>query len=230
MKTLALLFTLASAALAQESFPIYEKDPWQAFGAGSSVKYKRGSAEHSIKVKSVDKDGRTLERSPVEEDEEAEYPYRFVPFSDLLKSDASGLKLTGKGTQTVRVGTRNVKAKVEEYSWKDSTDGAPIRLVSSPDVPGGVVRYALEIETGEERLKVEYEFKGLEKLKVGGKPVECARFDLKLTKKSEDLKQEGSVWLSETVPGMLVKSEIKSTRGKAASVETIEAVDYTVGK
>jgi hypothetical protein len=199
-----------------QDFPIYEADPWKGFKPGAYVRFKTGS----ITLVSVEKDSYVLQRSPVDEEDDGRYTYRWASTVEQLKADGSGYKLSGKSTQTFRVGGRTFKGRAEEFSPPDSTDGAPIRIVTCPDVPGGVLKVSFRADED----AAEYELKAIEKIKLG---VEAFRFEVKIVKKGEDLLQEGSFWLSAAVPGLFARSEYRITRGKAKSTETVEVMEIS---
>ena len=91
------------------------------------------------------------------------------------------------------------------------------------------VSWSFEDETT--KVGVAYAFKALEKLKVQGKELSCARFDVKETQKTKSKKTvEGSYWLSSQVPGLLVKSVAKITEGKDVTETTVQTIKFEAKK
>jgi hypothetical protein len=218
---LPLLLACSAPAWAQPAGPVLEKDPWAGFKTGSSIKVRRGTAEYTLTLSEYEGQ-RTLARDP--EEEEFDGSIAFAGFASSLRADGSGYKRTGKSATTVKVGAGTAKALVEEFTAGDGDDTSSAdkyRVTTCDDVPGGVVRVERDSSAESAREKWVYELKAVEKLKVGGKDLECWRFDL--TASEGKKKTTTSCWLSKEVPGLLV-------RVKAPEIVRFEVLEFKAEK
>jgi hypothetical protein len=214
-------------------FPVYEHDPWGGFGAGSSVTRLTVTgkirSEETITVKAVDKDSETLTVTrPGKDDEEG--AVKFVAFTDSLVAAGSGFQAGGKSNKQVAIGDKRVKALVREFVptqlalkvW---------RITSTSEMPGGIFEISWKGEDDVTKSDVSYAMKGMETLKVGGVAVECAKIDMTATEtKKKKRKVEATYWISEKVPGFLVRSRIKDTLDKVTTESAMDVVKFEFKK
>lgn len=216
---LAAALLLAQAA----EFPLFEKDPWAGVKPDSTVTRvmtengKRAEVVLTVKSSAL---GQTVVQVAADGGDPKEETLKFVSFSDTLTTEEGGYKQTGKSTKTATVAGRRLKTLIREFG--------PVRLAferwrvhTADEPPGGLVQVDLEGEGTEVKQKFTYACKGIEKLKVDGKDVECWRFDLTGTETAKKKRKlEGSYWLSAQVPGLLVKSHFKDVEDKTVVAET----------
>lgn len=207
------MFALVLALAAQ---PFFEKDPWDGCKPGTWVKYKSSRAQ-PYTVKYVgDKDGaRTFERDPPEDDFEAA-----VTFAPWLTELRKGYKKGARSTATVTLGKQQAKALVEEFLAADEESTERYRVTSTDAAPGGIVRIERHRSGEGGGEKWTYELATVEKLKVGGREIECLRFDYATAEGKK--RTTSSWWLSKELPGLVGKSKVGDT--------TIEAVDFKAEK
>ncbi len=208
--------------LVQPVPPLLEKDPWAGFKVDSSVKIKRGNDEYTLTLKLDEEKSRYFERDPADEDYDG--TYAFVGYLSAFRADGSGYKKSGKSNATVVVGSKTVKTLIETFQAGDADEyqNADIYKITSTDgVPGGILRVERDFTAEGSREKWLYEFKQIEKLKIGDREIEAHRFDYTVTERKK--KSTTSYWLSADVPGFLVKI---SSDGKA----TFEVREFHVGK
>ncbi|MCC6738761.1 MAG: hypothetical protein IT452_06920 [Planctomycetia bacterium] len=114
---------------------------------------------------------------------------------------------------TVRVGTSSDKKSVWTV-WTAEVEGAPLEVKSEKKlvVPGGA------------RTEASTATNLSETLKVAGKDVRCCVKTTLL--EIEGQKSEGTVWESRDVPGLVVKSETKTTSGTLVMTRTREVTAF----
>lgn len=214
-------------------FPVFERDPWGLCGPGSSVTrvslVNKVRSEETLTLKAVDKDSRTFTVSrPGKADEEG--AVKFVPFTDSLLSPESGYKQSGRSNRQVAIGDRRVKALVREFT--PSALALNVwRITTADEMPGGIVDITWKSEDDATKYDVTYTLKGMEPLKVGGQTVECARIELSATEtKKKKRKIQGSYWISEKVPGLLVRSRLTDTVDRIASEMAMDVVKFELKK
>lgn len=224
------LLLLLSVLLAgdEQPFPCFEKNPWAGFAPGSAitrrVRVDRETADQTITVKAVEKDGILLQVEMGEKRDEAKP--KFTPFSQLL-GGGEKVVATGKSTKLVAIGARRIQATVREFTPSGSFLSAnSIRVTFADEFPGGIVDVVVRGE--DSKSGGTYTFKGLEKLKVDAQDVECFRFELKAGEGKKKL--EGTYWLSPRVPGLTVKSLFKETVDKEVRDVYTEVLRYEVQK
>jgi hypothetical protein len=220
-----MIIVLLAALLAQQDelpFPVFEHDPWGGFGAGSSVirltVVAKIRTEETLTLQAADKGSKTiLIARPGKDDEEA--TVKFVAFTDGLVAPGSGYQQGGKSNKQVAIGDKRVKALVREFMPTQLSLNL-WRVTTTADMPGGIFEVVWKAEDDEVKSDVTYGMKGMETLKVGGAAVECAKIDMTATEtKKKKRKVEATYWISEKVPGFLVRSRIKDTFDKV-TVET----------
>jgi hypothetical protein len=230
-----ILVFLAACSVQDLEYPLFEKDPWAGFLPGSVVVRETNIAnrirtETTITLKSIEIGSKTL--SVLRQGEEEEQTLEFVPFSAALLADGSGNKLSGKSNRVVPFGAAKVKALVREISPEGETGGnGTWKLTTADETPGGIVEAGWSYEDEKTKAGVSCAFKALEKLKIQGKELSCARFDVKETQtlKSKRI-LEGSYWLSSQVPGLLVKSVTRVTEGKDVTETTVQTIKFEAKK
>ena len=230
----AILWTVMLLAPQEElPFPVFERDPWGGFGAGSSVSRLTVTgklrSEETITVKTVDKDSRTLSVSrPGKDDEEG--AVKFTPFTESLVSPAGGCKLTGKSNKQVSLGDRRVTGLVREFT--PATLALTLwRITTADEMPGGIALLTLKAEDDQAKTDVAYTMKGMEPLKIAGQTVECAKIELVASEtKKKKRKLEGTYWISEKVPGFLVRSRLKDTQDKVTVETGVDVVKFEAKK
>jgi hypothetical protein len=226
---------LLSACAAQDlQYPILEKDPWAGFLPGSSVTRETSIAnqfrtEKRITLKSLDINSKTL--LVLSQGEEEEETVEFAAYSSGLIADGGGYKVSGKSTRLVPFGPTKVKALVREISPEGGVGNDVWRVTTADEAPGGVLEATWSYEDEKSKSGVSYAFKGLDKVKVQGKDVPCARFDVKETQGAKTKRTlEGSYWLSSQVPGLMVKSATKVTQGTEVIETTVQTLKFEVKK
>ncbi|HLF93297.1 MAG TPA: hypothetical protein VJB14_07540 [Planctomycetota bacterium] len=233
MNTILLALALFAAQDEPLPFPVFERDPWGLAGPGSSITRLGVTAkvrsEETITLKAVDKDSRTFTVSrPGKDDEEG--AIKFVPFAESLISPEGGYKLSGKSNRQVAIGNRRVKALVREIT----PNGLALnvwRITTADEMPGGIVDITWKSEDDKAKVDVTYTMKGMEPIKAAGQTLECARIDLTLTEtRKKKRKVEGSYWLSEKVPGLLVRSRLRDTTDKVVTETTMDVVKFELKK
>lgn len=230
----AVLCTLILLAAQEEvPFPLYEHDPWGGFGAGSSVVrltvLGKIRTEETITIKAVDKDSKTLSVSkPGSADQEG--MVKFTPFSETLTAPGRGLKQSGKSNKQVSIGERKVKALVREFV-PDRIALDMYRLTTVDEMPGGIVELTWKAENAQTKSDVAYTFKGLEPLKIGGNAYGCAKIEVTATDTGKAKRKiEATYWISEAVPGFLVRSRVKDTVDKAVTETAMDVVKFEAKK
>lgn len=214
-------------------FPVFERDPWGLCGAGSSVTRlsiaNKVRSEETMTLKAVDKDSRTFTLSrPGKDDEEG--AIKFVPFTDSLLSPEGGYKQSGRSNRQVAIGDRRVKALVREF-----TPGALAlnvwRITTADEMPGGIVDITWKSEDDTTKYDVTYTLKGMEPVKVGAQTIECAKIELSATEtKKKKRKIQGTYWLSEKVPGLLVRSRVTDTVDRVANETSMDVIKFELKK
>lgn len=232
IQTLVLLAALTAQDL---EYPLLEKDPWAGFLPGSFVIRETNIAnrvrtETVVTLKSIEVGSKTL--AVLSQGQEEEQTQEFVPFSATLLGEGGGYKLTGKSTRLVPIGQARAKALVREIGVEGDVSANGIwKLTTLDDVPGGMFEAAYTYEDDAQKSGVSYAFKGLEKLKVQGRELSCARFEVKDTQKVKSKKiVEASYWLSSQVPGLVVKSVSKSTENKESTETTVQVTKFEAKK
>jgi len=214
-------------------FPVFEHDPWAGFGAGSSVTrltvVGKIRSEATITIKAVDKDSATLTVSkPGADDQEG--AVKFVAFSDALVAPGKGLKQSGKSNKQISIGDRKTKALVREFI-PDRLALDLYRLTTADEMPGGVYEVTWKAENAQSKNDVAYTFKGMEPIKIGGNSYGCAKIELTATETAKTKRKiEGSYWISEAVPGFLVRSRIKDTVDKVTTETGMDVVKFEAKK
>jgi len=165
---------------------------------------------------------------PGKDDEEG--AVKFVPFVDSMISPEGGYKQSGKSTRQVSIGDRRVKALVRELT--PSALALNIwRVATADEMPGGIVDITWKAEDDKTKYDVTYTMKGMEPVKVGSQTLECAKIELSATEtKKKKRKVEGTYWLSEKVPGLLVRSRVKDTTDKNATETSMDAAAFVLKK
>jgi hypothetical protein len=227
------LFWVALVLAPQEEFPfpVFERDPWGGFGAGSSVVrltvVGKIRTEETITLKAVDKDSKTITVSKPGADDQEE-TVKFIPFSDTLI--ARGLKQSGKSGKQVSIGDRKVKALIREFI-PDAIALDITRLTSADEMPGGIVDLTWKMEDDLVKYDVTYGFKGMDPVKIGGQSFGAAKIDLTFVEtKKKKRKIEATLWISEAVPGFLARSRIKDTVDKVTTETSMDVVKVEVKK
>lgn len=227
------MLTVLAALLAQDlSYPLLEKDPWAGFAVGSSVIREtrlpnRARWETTVQLKSADPQSKVLGVAHQGE-EEQEQAVSFAPFSAPLQDVAGGYRLEAKATRPVA----RLKCFVREFAMEGAGVGNGVwKVATSDDVPGGLVEAAWSYEDETQKHSVSYLYKGPEKIKVQGKELACARFDLKEVQGLKSKKSiEGSYWLSAQVPGLFVRSVRRVTENKETSETTVQVLQFDAKK
>ena len=68
-------------------------------------------------------------------------------------------------------------------------------------------------------------------IKVGGQTIDCARIELTATEtKKKKRKVEATYWISEKVPGFLVRSRLKDTQDKVTTETSTEVLKFELKK
>jgi len=216
------LAVLACLAADDVPFPVFERDPWTGFAADATVTRtttsRKETSEETVTVKVVDREGVTLQVGAVD------LPWRFTSFSRMLV-DGAKLKATGRSNKLVSIGTRRVKALVREFA-PEGGFGPHVRVVTADEFPGGVVEVSYSAEDDKNKLSVTYGFKALDRLKVAGRDVECARYELAVREGTNTKKFEGTYWLSSQVPGLLVRAWQKQIEGREMAETFIEVTRF----
>lgn len=227
------LLFVAALATQDVPYPVLEKDPWQGFMPGSYVVREsnvdnRIKTETTITLKSIEVNSKTF--TILSRNEEDEQNVEFASFTAMLV--ANGFRASGKSTRVVPFGPAKVKAQVRELSMEGDTSGTGVwKLTVSDEIPGGLYEAVWSSDDEKTSSGVSCVFKAVEKLKVQGKDVSCARFDVKETQRAKSKKtSEGSYWLSAQIPGLLVKSVLKVTEGKDVTETTIQTLKFDVKK
>lgn len=227
---------LLAALLAQQDelpFPVFEHDPWGGFGAGSAVTrltvVGKLRSEETITLKALDKGSKTLLVARAGEDDKEE-SVKFVAFTDGLVAPGRGYQQGGKSNKQVALGDKRVKALVREFTptqlaldlW---------RITTTADMPGGIFEIVWKAEDDVVKTDVAYAMKGMETLKIAGSAVECAKIDMTATEtKKKKRKVEATYWISEKVPGFLVRSRIKDTLDKVTTETAMDVVKFEAKK
>lgn len=208
MKPLLLLAVLAHAP--QEKLDA-SRHPWLRFKAGTSVAYKvtsevgvlKEESQMTYSLKEIDEGGFTLE----------------VKVAGIGKEQA----MDGKEGPYLKVGEEKVRVAEKDHActiweskgqrgpystktryWLAEGIAVPLRLVSQVDAQeSDVVATSLS-----------------EKLAIGGKEYDCVRLEGK-TKNAQG-EAETTVWLSDPVPGRLVKIAAKGKVQGAGMTTTVE--------
>jgi hypothetical protein len=98
-------------------------------------------------------------------------------------------------------------------------------------MPGGIFEIVWKAEDDEVKSDVTYAMKGLETLKVGGVAIECAKIDMTATEtKKKKRKVEATYWISEKVPGFLVRSRLKDTFDKLTTETAMDVAKFEARK
>jgi hypothetical protein len=231
-----LILALAACAAQDLEYPLLEKDPWAGFVPGSFVVREtnlenRFRSETTITLRSIEVNSKTF--AVLAQGQEEEVSQTFTPFSATLLAPDTGNRLSGKSNRIVALGGAKVKASVREIGPADDASGTNIwRLVTADEFPGGICGVTWTNESEEGKASVSYDFKGLEKLKVHGKELSCAKFEARETQTTARVKKgiEASLWLSSQVPGLLVKSVTRVTLGKEVTETTVQTVSFEAKK
>ena len=228
------LAALAACAAQELQYPLLEKDPWQGFLPGSVVVREtaignRTRTETTITLKAIEITSKTLLVQSKGEEEE-EY-VEFAPFSAGLIAEDSGYKASGKSTRVLGLGPAKVKALVREFSGEGDVANNVWRLTTADEVPGGIFEATWSSQDEKTKSGASTLFKAMEKLKVQGKELTCARFEAKETQAMKSKRTlECSYWLSSQVPGLLVKSAMKITEGKDVTETTVQTLKFEAKK
>ena len=228
-----LLAAMLAVQQEEHPFPVFDRDPWGGFGAGSSVTRLTTTgklrSEETITVKAVDKDSKTLTVSrPGKDDQEG--ALKFIAFTDGLVAPGSGFQQGGKSNKQVAIGEKRVKALVREFvptqlaltTW---------RVTTTSEMPGGIFEIVWKAEDDLVKSDVTYTMKGFETLELGGVAVDCAKIDMVATEtKKKKRKLEATYWISEKVPGFLARSRVKDTVDKVTTETAMDAVKFEAKK
>ncbi len=227
------LATLLALALQDPTFPLLEKDPWAGFAVGSQIVREttlvnRVTTEEIITLKAIDGKSRTV--TVLSKGEEDEQVLEFAPFTGTLVD--AGYKATGKSNRLQPFGTAKVKTLLREFGMEDEVGNNVWRVATADEVPGGLYDAGWGSTDDTTRSAITYGFKALEKLKVQGRELSCARFEARSTTIAKGSKRivEGSYWLSELMPGLVVKSTTKTTEGKDTSETRVQITKFEAKK
>jgi hypothetical protein len=204
--------------------PLYEKDPWGAFGVGSTVTRvilaNRMKIEETVEVVKGDKGQKTLKVSRTGE-ADRESLHKFTPFSEKLL-EGGEYQVSGKSNKMVPFGPKSVRALVREIT-PTRLALSVWRIFTAEEVPGGLYEATWKAEDDQVKYDLTYLFRGQEKLKGAGRDLECSKFELTASEtKKRRRKFEGTYWISPEVPGFLVKSVYRETLDKTSSETTVE--------
>ena len=228
-----LLAALLTPQQEEFPFPVFDRDPWGGFGAGSSVTRLTTTgklrSEETITVKAVDKDSKILTVSrPGKDDEEG--AVQFTAFTESLTAPGGGFKLTGKSNKQVSLGEKRVTGVVREFTPGQLSLGS-CRVTTTDEMPGGIALLTLRAEDDQTKSDVSYTMKGMEPIKIAGQSVDCAKIELVATEtKKKKRKLEGTYWISEKVPGFLVRSRLKDTVDKVTTETSMDVVKFELKK
>jgi len=233
MNTLLLALALFAAQDDPPPFPLFERDPWGLCGAGSTVirvtTVNKVRTEETITLKSVEKDSKTFTVIKTGKDDE-EGAVKFIPFSDTLTSPEGGYKVSGRSTKQVAVGEKRVKAQVREITPTQLALSI-WRLTTADEMPGGIVDANLKSEDDKVKLDISYTHKGVEPIKLGGQTLDCYKIEVGATEtRRKKRKIEATYWLSEKVPGLLVRSRVKDAQDKNVTETAMDVVKFELKK
>jgi hypothetical protein len=231
-----MILVLLAALLSPQDelpFPVFEHDPWGGLGAGSSVirltVVNKVRTEETITLKTVDKGSKTLVVTRAGKDDE-EVAVKFVAFTDGLVAPGSGFQQGGKSAKQVTIGDKRVKALVREFTPTQLSLNL-WRVTTTADMPGGIFEIVWKAEDDEVKTDVAYAMKGMETLKVAGTAIECAKIDMTATEtKKKKRKLEATYWISEKVPGFLVRSRLKDTFDKVTTETAMDVAKFEARK
>lgn len=215
-------------ALLVTSFLLQEEArvEWEGFAEGTSVTRritasdgeKQESSVERCTIVKVTSDSVTVK---------VEMPGRSKEEKFDLKKD-SGLKKTG--TENVDIDGKTFACSVYEKTVEEKGARGTLRVWMHKDIPGRIAKREMVTKTDKGETKSSGKITQLnQRRQIGGKAITYAVFEF--SGKTEDGRERTTVqWISEQVPGFLVREEMRGRREGANREATLitELIDFEV--
>jgi len=257
MAAMRTLLVLALAAALQQGAPV-TRDPWAGFGPGSWITIrekmvadgKTTTTREKIIITSIE-DGAPMLEARAEKSGSYPPPGQMRRHTRGSLVEEMGWKAGEPRAEEFMIGAKKVACKVTEYGVKDSTrdleshvwiwrtedvkipyrelrrDGPDLSMLSD------VVR--IEVKARHAGDTQAYDFRVVElaqKVKVGLKEIPCIVEEGTAEERKGTTVRKGTIrrWLSDAVPGRIVRQEVKGEQDGKPVERTEEVLDFDTRK